>query len=108
MPTLDDVARLTPQSDYAAFTAPEVDMKVRNEALRKLFHSDPHFQQSDGLEVAVDEVFEIASSPQARQRKIMQARALGLLDDELTEQDRPDGDQTSGRADPDPVPGRKA
>lgn len=89
-PTLDDVARLTPESDYSVFTAPEVDAQVRNEALRKLFLSDPHFGSSDGLDVAVDEVCEIAHSPQARQRKIEQARALGLLDDELTDQAPPD------------------
>lgn len=86
-PTLEDVARLTPDSDYSAFTAPGVDARVRNEALRRLFHSDPHFQQSDGLEVAIDEVLELAQSPLARQRKIRQARAMGLLDDELLDQD---------------------
>ena len=85
-PTLDDVAQLTPDSDYAAFTAPGVDPQVRNQALRKLFHSDPHFQRSDGLDVALDEEIEVALSPLARQRKILQARALGLLDDELLDQ----------------------
>jgi hypothetical protein len=89
LPTLDDVARLTPESDFAPFAAREVDARVRNAALRKLFHTDPHFQTSDGLDVGVDEVFEIASSPQARQRKIMQARALGMLDDELADQETP-------------------
>ena len=89
-PTLDDVARLTPESDYTVFTAPEVDARVRNEALRKLFLSDPHFGSSDGLDVAVDEVCEIAQSPRARQRTIEQARALGLLDDELTDQTPPE------------------
>jgi hypothetical protein len=89
-PTLDDVARLTPDSDYSVFTAPEVDARVRNEALRKLFLSDPHFGSSDGLDVAVDEVCEIAQSPRARQRTIEQARALGLLDDELTDQTPPE------------------
>lgn len=88
-PTLADVEGLSLQSDYAAFTAPEVDAKVRNAALKKLFLTDPHFQRSDGLDVSVDEVFELASSPQARQRKIMQARAMGLLDDELQDQDKP-------------------
>jgi Protein of unknown function (DUF3306) len=86
-PTLDDVERLTPESDYSAFTAPAVDARVRNEALRKLFHSDPHFQRSDGLDVGVDEAFEIAESPMARQRKIMLARSMGMLDDELLDQD---------------------
>lgn len=91
-PTLDDVARLTPESDYSAFTAPGVDEQVRNQALRKLFLSDPHFQQSDGLDVAIDEVVQLAQSPLARQRKIMQARAMGLLDDDLLDQPEPEAD----------------
>lgn len=88
----EDRERLTPQPDYSAVTAPELDARVRNAALTKLFLSDPHFRASDGLNVGVDEVFELARSPQARQHKIMQARALGLLDDELTEQDAPPPD----------------
>lgn len=85
-PTLDDVARLTPESDYRPFTAPGVDSRVRNAALKKLFHGDSHFGQSDDLNVRVDEVVALESSPLARQRKIMQARALGLLDDDLLDQ----------------------
>ncbi len=85
-PTMDDVAHLTPDSNYAAFTAPGVDERVRNAALRKLFFADPHFRQSDGLEVPLDEVLELGQSPLARQRKIQTARALGLLDDELLDQ----------------------
>ncbi len=106
-PTLDDVERLTPESDYSPFTAPAVDARVRNEALRKLFHTDPHFQRSDGLDVGVDEAFEIAESPKARQRKIMLARAMGMLDDDLLEQEGPDRDETQDRgaaADPAPKP----
>jgi hypothetical protein len=90
--TLDDVAGLTADSDYSAFTAPGVDDRVRNQALRKLFLSDPHFQQSDGLDVAVDEVVLLAQSPLARQRMILQARALGLLDDEPLDQPEPDAE----------------
>lgn len=68
---------------------PASDPQARNEALRTLFLTDPHFRQSDGLDVAVDEVFEIASSPRARQRKIELAREMGMLDDELVEQELP-------------------
>ena len=95
-PTLEDVARLTPESDYSAYTAPSVDAQVRNQALRKLFLSDPHFQQSDGLDVAIDEVVHVAQSPLARQRKIMQARAMGLLDDDLLDQPEPEADPPVG------------
>lgn len=74
------------------------DVQARNEALRTMFLTDPHFRQSDGLDVAVDEVFEIASSPRARQRKIEIARAMGMLDDELVEQERPDPPDPQGDA----------
>jgi hypothetical protein len=66
---------------------PGADDRARNQALRHLFHTDPHFKQSDGLDVAIDEVVQESSSPLARQRKIKQARAMGLLDDELQDQD---------------------
>lgn len=95
-PTLDDVARLTPESDYAAFTAPHVDARVRNEALKKLFFTDPHFNTGDGLDVRAEADCETERSPQARQRQIQRARALGLLDDELAEQDRPVPDRQAG------------
>jgi hypothetical protein len=71
--------------------------QARNEALRKMFRSDPHFQQGDGLDVSIDEVVQESSSPLARQRKIQQARALGLLDDELMDQP---GDQHEPRKPP--------
>ena len=90
--SLADVAKLTLESDYAAFIASGVDAQVRNEALRKLFHTDPHFKQPDELDVRIDEVVGIEASPLARQYKIQQARALGLLDDDLVDQD---GDGTS-------------
>jgi len=95
-PTLDDVARLTPESDYAAFTSPQVDARVRNEALKKLFFGDPHFNTGDGLDVRAEADCESERSPQARQRQILRARALGLLDDELVEQDPPEPDRPAG------------
>lgn len=70
----------------------EAVQRARNAALREMFHTDPHFRQSDGLDVGVDEVHEIEGSPTGRQRKIMRARALGLLDDELLDQELPPSD----------------
>ena len=92
------MARLTPESDYAAFTAPQVDARVRNEALKKLFFGDPHFNTGDGLDVRAEADCESERSPQARQRQILRARALGLLDDELAEQDPPVPDRPAGAA----------
>jgi hypothetical protein len=53
-PTMDDVARLTSDSDFSAFVARGVDAAVRRTALKKLF-ADPHFNAMDGLDVYVDD-----------------------------------------------------
>jgi hypothetical protein len=88
----------------AAIPPPGGDERARNEALRKMFHSDPHFKQSDGLDLAIDEVVEESRSPLARQRKIQQARAMGLLDDELLDQaqDPPQDGMQGQRGEPPP------
>ena len=53
-PTLEDVARLTPESDFSAFVAQGVDKSVQRLALKKLF-SDPHFHVMDGLDMYMDD-----------------------------------------------------
>lgn len=53
-PTLDDVARLTPESDFSAFVAQGVDKSVQRLALKKLF-ADPHFRVMDGLDMYMDD-----------------------------------------------------
>lgn len=53
-PTLEDVARLTLQSDYAAFLAKGVSPAVRRLALKKLF-ADPGFAVMDGLDIYIDD-----------------------------------------------------
>jgi len=53
-PTLDDVARLTPDADFSSFVARGVDPLVRRGALKKLF-ADPHFHAMDGLDVYIDD-----------------------------------------------------
>jgi hypothetical protein len=50
LPTMDDVARLTHDSDFSAFVARGVDAAVRRTALKTLF-ADPHFNTMDGLDV---------------------------------------------------------
>jgi hypothetical protein len=54
LPTMDDVARLTRDSDFSAFVARGVDAAVRRTALKKLF-ADPHFNAMDGLDVYIDD-----------------------------------------------------
>jgi hypothetical protein len=89
-------AHLAPSTEAAPPAPPaptsaaaDADPPDRNAALRQMFHSDPHFRQSDGLDVSVDEVHEIEGTPTGRQRKILKARELGLLDDELLDQAPP-------------------
>ncbi|MCS0612397.1 DUF3306 domain-containing protein [Massilia kyonggiensis] len=53
-PTMDDVARLTSDSDFSAFVARGVDAAVRRTALKKLF-ADPHFNAMDGLDVYIED-----------------------------------------------------
>lgn len=50
LPTLDDAAQLTAESDYSAFVARGVDSSVRRLAMKKLF-ADPHFNMVDGLDI---------------------------------------------------------
>ena len=49
-PTLEDAARLTPDADFSAFVARDVDKSVQRLALKKLF-ADPHFNAVDGLDM---------------------------------------------------------
>ena len=88
-PTLEDVAKLTTDSDYSAFAARTVDSRVRNAAMRKLFAGDPPFNLMDGLDVYIDDYSVGESIPQSMLRQMVQARSLGLLDDELVDQDKP-------------------
>jgi hypothetical protein len=53
-PTLADVARLTPQSDFAPYMGRAVTQAVKNAALKKLF-ADPHFNVMDGLDIYIDD-----------------------------------------------------
>lgn len=54
LPTMDDVAMLTLDSDYSSFVARGVDQAVRRTALKKLF-ADPHFNTMDRLDIYIDD-----------------------------------------------------
>jgi len=88
-PTLEDVEQLDAASDYRAYVARDVDPDVRNAAFKKLFHSDPHFNVMDGLDVYIDDYNTPNPLPVAIMKTLVQARAMGLIDDELKEQDPP-------------------
>ena len=90
--TLDDVAQLKPDSDYSPFLSKSVSAAVRNAAMNKLFHADPHFQRRDRLDVHADDCSGLPVMRRAQRREMMIARDMGLLDDELVEQDLPEPD----------------
>ena len=54
LPTLEDVAALSFESDYSGFVAQGVDKAVQRLALKKLF-ADPHFKLMDGLDIYIDD-----------------------------------------------------
>lgn len=54
LPTLEDAARLTLDSDFSAFVARGVDKSVQRLALKKLF-ADPHFNMIDGLDIYMND-----------------------------------------------------
>ena len=93
-PTLEDVARLDAGSDFRRFVAPEVDASVKNAALKKLF-ADPHFNVMDGLDTYIDDYGQAEPLPRSMLRQMVQARTLGLLDDEVEDQ-RPAADSVLG------------
>jgi hypothetical protein len=81
LPTMDDVALLTRESDFSAFVRPGVDSGVKNAALKKLF-SDPRYNVMDGLDTYIDDYGKPDPIPPAMLRRMTQSAMLGLFDSE--------------------------
>ncbi|MEP6738756.1 MAG: DUF3306 domain-containing protein [Caldimonas sp.] len=81
LPTMEDVATLTRNSDYSRFVLPGVDPAVKNAAMKKLFR-DPHFNVMDGLDIYVGDYSQPDPIPPAMLRMMNQAASLGLFDGE--------------------------
>lgn len=85
-PSLEDVARLTKDSDFSRFVAKDVSPDVRNAAMKKLF-ADPHFNVMDGLDIYIDDYS--IPSPMSKDfaRTLASAKFMKLFDEpEQTEQ----------------------
>lgn len=80
-PTLEDVAQLTPASDFSRFVKAGVDQDVQRAAMKKLF-SDPHFNVMDGLDTYIDDYGKPDPIPLAMLRQMNQSKLLGLFDHE--------------------------
>ena len=78
-PTLDDVATLTPESDFARFVKSDVSGEVRNAALKKLF-ADPHFNVMDGLDTYIEDFNQTTPLPLSTIRQMAQSAFLGLAE----------------------------
>ena len=78
--TLDDVARLTPESDYSAFVARSVPADVRNAAVKKLF-TDPHYNVMDGLDIYIDDYSLPSPISATEMAKMVGAQFLKLVED---------------------------
>jgi len=97
LPTMDDVARLTRDSDFSAFVARGVDAAVRRTALKKLF-ADPHFNSMDRLDVYIDDYTKpspvseamLASLTHAKQALQKVAEAMDTVDEFTADEDPPD------------------
>ena len=75
VPTIDDVAQLTSQSDFAPFVARGVDEDVKRSALKKLF-ADPHFNVMDGLDVYIEDFNKFTPMTPAILAALNHAKAL--------------------------------
>ena len=78
LPSLDS---LTPQSDFSPFMAKDVDMQLRNQAMKKLF-TDPHYNVMDRLDIYIDDYSVHTPLPIEVIRQMNIAKTLGLFDDE--------------------------
>jgi hypothetical protein len=94
LPTMDDVARLTSDSDFSAFVARGVDAAVRRTALKKLF-ADPHFNAMDGLDVYIDDYTKPSPVSEAMLASLEHAknalqRVVEAVEEPPAEEDVPD------------------
>ena len=78
-PTMDDVAHLTPLSDYSRFVGAGVDEGVKRAALKRLF-SDPHYNVMDGLDIYIGDYNTPDPIPDAMLRRLRQSKAMGLFE----------------------------
>jgi Protein of unknown function (DUF3306) len=72
-------------SEYKDFLRPEVDEKLRQAALKKLFR-DPHFNVMDGLDTYIDDYSKPDPIPDAMLRTLAHAKRL-LFDEEEKKND---------------------
>jgi hypothetical protein len=88
LPTLDDVAALTGESDFSAFVTQGVDKTVQRLAMKKLF-SDPHFSIMDGLDIYIDDYTRSDPLPAAMLASLEHAKSV--FSQFMQNEDKPGG-----------------
>lgn len=79
--TLEDVQRLTAESNYAPFVARDVAPEIRNAAMKKLF-TDPHYNVMDRLDIYIDDYAKPSPLPESMLRQMASAKFLKLFEEE--------------------------
>ncbi len=97
--SLDDVRRLTHDSDFKPFMARDVGPEVRNAAMKKLF-ADPHYNVMDGLDTYIDDYTKSDPIPESMLRQMVGGKLLKLFDHEAEAK----GDETAAGREPAPLP----
>lgn len=77
-PTIDDVLKLTKDSDFSAYVKPGIDPDVQQAAMQKLF-SDPRYNIMDGLDIYIDDYSKPDPMPLDMLKKLNQSQMLGLF-----------------------------
>jgi hypothetical protein len=95
--SLDDVQRLTKDSDFKPFMAGNVGPDVRNAAMKKLF-ADPHFNVMDGLDIYIDDYSISEPIPESMLRQMASAKFLKLFEDDSEDEQRARESAESGQA----------
>jgi hypothetical protein len=84
LPSIDSLQGLA--SEYKEFLRPEVDVKLRQAALKKLFH-DPHFNIMDGLDTYIDDYSKPDPIPDEMLKSLKQANRM-IFPEEAAEKDK--------------------
>ena len=106
---LPPVESLTPESDFSAFMAPNVDERLRRLALKKLFR-DPQFNVPDPFEPFSGDWTLAEPIPADVLAQLSQARTLLMTPDErkaVEEKEAAKAQETQAKEEPPDEPGRQ-
>ena len=76
--TLEDVSKLTSESDFTSYMTQGVSPEVRNAAMKKLL-ADPHYNIMDGLDIYIGDYNTPDPLPEGMLAKMVGAQFLGLV-----------------------------